>query len=88
MNKIDAIRLGLAGGIVAAVLVFSITLLATASGFGHEILALLRDVFPGYNIGVVGSLVGAGYAFVAGFIQLFALAFVYNVLGPAQEEEN
>jgi hypothetical protein len=87
MTKIDAIRFGLAGGIVAMALIFILTLLATASGFGHGYLNLLKDIFPGYEIGVVGSLVGAGYAFIFGFIKLFALAFIYNMLGPASKDE-
>lgn len=87
MNKIDAIRFGLAGGIVAMLMVFTLTLLATALGFAQGYLSLLKDIFPGYEIGVVGSLVGAGYAFIIGFIKLFALAFIYNMLGPAQKED-
>jgi hypothetical protein len=87
MNKIDAIRLGLAGGIIAMLMIFGLTLLATLSGIGHGYLSVLKDIFPGYEIGVVGSLVGAGYAFALGFVKLFALAFIYNLLGPSSEEE-
>lgn len=88
MNKIDAIRFGLAGGIIAMLMVFGLTLLATVSGFGHGYLSVLKDLFPGYEIGIVGSLVGAGYAFGLGFVKLFALAFIYNLLGPSSEEDS
>jgi hypothetical protein len=88
MGKIDAIRFGLAGGILSMIIIFVLTLIASINGFGLNYLELLKDLFPGYEIGVIGSLVGAGYGFILGFMKLFVLAFIYNILGPANKEES
>jgi hypothetical protein len=82
MNKIDAVRFGIAGGLVAACACFVLTLLSLISGHGIEALNVLRSLFWGYDISVSGSLVGSVYGFVLGFIKLFMLALIYNVLIP------
>lgn len=87
MHRIDATRFGLAGGLVCATLCFVVTLLGTASGYGADALNMLRDIFWGYDISVVGSLIGALYGFIVGFVKLFAIAFIYNMLGPEKEQQ-
>lgn len=82
--KLDAIRFGLAGAILESFAVFALTLIAIASGHGTEVLALLTDL-PGYEVTMIGSLVGAGYGFISGFIKFFIFAFTYNMLGPEKE---
>lgn len=82
--RIDAVRLGLAGGFIESFLLFVLTLIAMTNGYGTEILSLLNDL-PGFEVTMIGSLVGAGYGFILGFIKLFALAFIYNLLGSEKE---
>lgn len=85
MNRIDAIRLGIAGGLVLGLICFVLTLISLVSGFGIEALNVLRGLFYGYEISGFGSLVGAIYGFIFGFVELFLVAFVYNLLGPPKE---
>ena len=85
MHKIDTIRFGFAGGILTGLLCFVLTLIASVTGFGLDALNILKSIFIGYEISAFGSLIGAVYGFMAGFAQLFFLAFVYNLLGPTKE---
>lgn len=85
MNKIDAVRFGLAGGLITALCIFVLTLVASASGFGLGALNILKSVFVGYDISVFGSLIGAIFGFMAGFTKLFLIGFVYNLLGSERE---
>ena len=41
-------------------------------------LALLGQYFPGYRVTLLGSVIGFGYAFVAGFFLAYAIATLYN----------
>ena len=41
-------------------------------------LGLLGQFFPGYTVTFVGSLIGFGYMFVAGFVVGAVLGAVYN----------
>jgi hypothetical protein len=86
MHRINTIRLGLAGGLVSAFICFLVTLLALTNGYGLSALNVLKSLFWGYDISVVGSLVAGGYGFFFGFILLFLLAYIYNLLGPPEEE--
>jgi hypothetical protein len=43
-------------------------------------LALLGQVFIGYRVTFVGSLVGFAYAFAAGFMLGYTVAWIYNRL--------
>lgn len=85
MSRIDAISFGLAGGLLSAFICFVLTLLALVNGYGLAALNVLKSLFWGYDISVVGSLVAGGYGFFFGFIKLFLLASVYNFLGSLKE---
>ena len=85
MNKIDVIRFGLAGGLVSALIIFVLTLIASASGYGLEALNVWKSLFIGYDISAFGSLIGAIYGFMVGFLEFFLIAFVYNLLGTPKE---
>lgn len=82
MHRIDAIRFGLAGGILSALIIFILTLLSTLSGYGLDALLTLKSLLPGYDIDVFGSVVGALYGFLIGFVEFFIIAFIYNILAP------
>lgn len=73
-------RFAIAGGVVAALYVFVITWVAISSGRGMELLKVMEGFYPGYHVTAVGSVVGALYAFVDGFIKLGIVAWVYNKL--------
>lgn len=85
MPRIDAIRFGFAGGVVSAFILFVLTLLASVNGFGLELLNILKGLFPGFDITVFGSVVASIYGFIIGFLELFFIAFIYNLFGPSKE---
>ncbi len=82
-NKLDAVKFGLAGGIVAGLCVFITTLLALIStGYAASWTSAISSVygFLGYNISFVGAILGAIYAFIDGFILTWIFALIYNKL--------
>lgn len=76
--KLDRTALGIAGGVLVGVLLMIATLVLVAregSALGPG-FALLGRYLPGYRVTGVGSLVGLGYGFAAGFLAGWALALV------------
>lgn len=73
---------GIAFGLVLAVGLIAATNILVLRG-GAVIgphLSLLRWYFPGYSVTFVGSLIGAVYAFVAGYALGRVIATIYNRL--------
>lgn len=70
--------LGLAGGVLWGISLFIFTLLSVWTGYGSDWLDLMGDVYPGYEVSYLGSLIGLIYGFIDGFIGLYILAWLYN----------
>lgn len=72
--------LGVAFGLTAAILTALVTLghLMVSHGEGLP-LGLLGQFFYGYDISPAGALIGAFWAFVAGFVAGWFLAFLKNL---------
>ncbi|HEY4281743.1 MAG TPA: hypothetical protein VGM62_01680 [Chthoniobacterales bacterium] len=72
--------LGLTLGILCAGGIFLATNILVLKGGAHVglHLQLLNQFFPGYSVTVFGSIIGAAYAFVAGYISGWIIATVYN----------
>ncbi len=85
--RLDAVRFGLAGAIIESFLIFTLTLIVIASDHGFDTLNQLGIFLPGYEVSMIGSLVGAGYGFICGFATFFIFAFTYNTLGPEDPED-
>ena len=72
--------LGLTLGILSAAGLFLATYVLVLKG-GPTVgshLQLLNQYFPGYRVTFAGSLLGAGYAFVVGYLSGWTIAAVYN----------
>ena len=78
--KLDAVKLGLAGGILWGFIMLTTTWLSVGFGYGTSFLSLFVDLYPGFSISLLGSLIGAIYGFVDAFIGGFLLAWLYNKL--------
>lgn len=77
-SKLDRTALGIAGGVLVGVLLMLATLALVAlegSALGPR-FELLGRLLPGYRVTGVGSLVGLGYGFAAGFLAGWGLALV------------
>lgn len=72
--------LGIAFGLTAAILTALVTLAHLVLPHGEGLpLALLSQFFYGYDISPVGALIGAFWAFIAGFVAGWFLAFLKNL---------
>jgi hypothetical protein len=72
--------LGLVFGTIGALVVFLATNWLLIKG-GDRVgphLSLLGQFFMGYSVTFVGSLIGAAYAFVSGYVAGLIVAYVYN----------
>jgi hypothetical protein len=73
-------NLGLAGGILFGVSIFVFTLISMYTGYASGVLQLLGNIYPGYNVSIMGSILGLIYGFLDGFIGLYIFAWLYNYL--------
>ena len=79
--KVDAVALGGACGIVFGLALWLATAVLLIKG-GQQIgphLSLLSQQYIGYSVTWSGSIVGAGYGLMTGFIAGWALASVRNL---------
>jgi hypothetical protein len=78
--RLNVVVLGfLTGGLAALVLFVATNWLVLKGGprVGPH-LTLLAQFFPGYTVTFTGSLIGAAYAFVVGYLAGVILAYAYN----------
>jgi hypothetical protein len=73
-------KFGLALGILCGLAMFIAGLAATYAGYGTEIVSLIGSVYIGYDINLVGSIVGGIWGFLDGLIGGFIFAWLYNKL--------
>ena len=77
--RLDKVALGLASGILWGAGIFLLTLWCDYRGGGNS-LVLLKQVYLGYSVSVVGAFVGLVWGFVDGFLGGWLLAWLYNKL--------
>lgn len=75
--RLDGIRLGIAGGMVVGLSLFFLTVIASSTGYGVEMLDFL-SFYPGYDMTASGSVLGFVWGFLDGFIFFALLAWIYN----------
>lgn len=80
--KINPGKLGLTGGILWGLLLFCMTWISMYTGYGMFWLSQWMDVYPGYELSMAGSFIGLAYGFVDGFVCLFLVAWIYNLMKP------
>lgn len=79
IQRLDGLRLGLAGGFVWGLSIFFLTIIASGTGYGASFLDLFQ-FYPGYTVTYWGAGVGFIWGFIDGFIGLGLLAWFYNHL--------
>ena len=87
MGKLDAVRMGLALGIVWAVGIFLLGIAATLCNWGTDLVWLIGSVYIGYDATFLGSFCGLVWAFVDGFICGFVLIWLYNKFIQIEERK-
>jgi hypothetical protein len=75
--ELDAKALGKAVGLFwsAAVVFLGVS---SRFGWGRRWQTLLEDLYPGYDKGITGILIGAAWAFLDGFIDAYVVGRLYN----------
>jgi hypothetical protein len=82
IGRLDKTALGVAVGVLGALVVAGATLVLIAKGGPRvgPMLALLAQYFVGYTVTPGGSLVGAGYGFCTGFLLGWIAAAIRNAI--------
>jgi hypothetical protein len=87
-RRLGAIASGLVAGLLGGLGLCVATLWLVLKG-GQPVgphLALLGQFFIGYTVTPVGSLVGLGYGFAAGFALFYCGASLYNRIADWREQ--
>ena len=77
--RLRPLGFGMSLGILWALSVAVISLLSIYLSYGTAIVTFLTTVYLGYELTLVGVLIGTGWAFLDGFVGGFLLAAVYNL---------
>ncbi len=81
--------MGFVFGLIGALIIFAATNWLVLKG-GEVVgphLGLLDNFFIGYSVTFIGSLVGAAYAFVLGYIGGMVVAWLYNLVIKIRSSE-
>ncbi len=75
---LGVVSFGLALGVTSAILVFLLGISAALLGWGVPLAAVLASLYIGFGPTFVGSITGAVWAFVDGFVFGLLIAWFYN----------
>ena len=78
--KLDAVKFGLAAGIIYGAMFFLYALLGALFGVGGEMLKMIGDFYPGVSPTYPGAIIGAAWGFAIGFFFFTLMAWIYNRL--------
>ncbi len=81
-TRLNSAKFGLAGGILWGVCLFVMTWLSMYTGYGMFWLSQWMDIYPGFDLSMIGSFIGLIYGFIDGFVTLFLISWLYNLLKP------
>ncbi|MGC1183082.1 bacteriophage holin [Legionella sp.] len=76
--KLSPVGLGLAFGVLWGISILFLGLVATYYAYGHEFVASMGNLYPGYTPSIKGSLLGGIIAFIDAFIMGFLIGWLYN----------
>jgi hypothetical protein len=77
--KLNPLALGLSMGVVYALSLFLVAMVATHWDYGYELIELMENFYPGYGVGLVPSLIGAAWGLLEGTVFGFLMAVFYNI---------
>lgn len=79
-SKLNAVAMGASAGILSAIVVFSLSVLAHTFLTGVPVSFAVGTLFLTYNTTLLSSLILGGSALVGGFIAGFVVCYLYNFL--------
>ena len=78
--KLDAVKFGIAFGIIYALIFFVYALVAALFGVGGEMIKLIGSLYLGVSASFLGAIAGAIWGFAIGFFFFWLGAEIYNRL--------
>jgi hypothetical protein len=79
--KGKVMQAALTGGIVWGLTVFLTTLANLYWGYGTAFLKVWESIYPGFNVSLMGSVIGLVYGFLDMFVGIYIIVWVYNLVG-------
>lgn len=73
-------HLAISAGTVFGLLMFSMTILSTFTGYGYELISVLSSIYPFYEANMAGAVVGFVWGFIDAFVVFYLLGWLYNYL--------
>lgn len=70
---------GLSVGILWALALFVMTLVASGNGYGAHLLEMLVGVYPYYELSTTGAFWGLLWGFLDGMIGTYIVVWLYNM---------
>lgn len=79
-KKISVKSVALSLGLLWGVCLFLMTLLSHYTGYASVFLSIVADVYVGYKVTPMGSIVGLVYGFLDGFIGVYVFVWIYRFI--------
>lgn len=76
-DGVDRKALGVAVGVFWSAFVVFVGI-SSRFGWGNQWEALLEDIYPGYNEGIHGLILGGIWGFIDGFLDAYVIGTLYN----------
>jgi uncharacterized protein involved in cysteine biosynthesis len=76
--KLKPLALGLAIGAFWAAMMFLTTWVSIYTGYAKQFLEIFTEIYPGYSVTPLGSLLVLPYGFVDGFVFGAGVGWLYN----------
>ncbi len=73
-------KFALAAGIFWSAFMFIFTIISAGTGYAFDFMHLFVQIYPGYDVTYMGSILGLVYGFFDGFIGCYIFAWLYNKL--------
>ncbi len=83
--KLNITAFGISCGAISALSIIIYSVLASVTGFGIEIESIVESLHPGYTLSIAGTIIGAIWEFVYGYLWGVILAWFYNVLSVSKK---
>jgi hypothetical protein len=80
--KLSVKALGLSLGIFWGVVLCATTLLAVYTGYLTNFAEMMADVYPYYEVTLLGSVAGLVWGFIDGLIAGLIFGWLYNLFAP------
>lgn len=78
--KLDAVKFGIAFGIIYATIFFLYAMIGALFGWGEEMIDLIGKFYVGFGASFMGAVIGAIWGLAIGFVFFALAAWIYNRL--------